>query len=72
MYSCDFLLGGGFDYAGHATPFLSRYEEIDQDYKYWEAWEKYLRSERDRKADIHTDDKRPTVQDNKSAYLSES
>jgi hypothetical protein len=51
---------------------LSRYEDIDQDSKYREAWEKYLRSERYRKADIHTDDKRPTVQDNKSAYLSES
>jgi hypothetical protein len=51
---------------------LSLYEDIDQDSKYREAWEKYLRSERDRKADIHTDDKRPTVQDNKSAYLSES
>jgi hypothetical protein len=37
------------------------------------AWEKHLRAERNRKADIHidnTDDKRPTLQDNKSACLS--
>jgi len=54
------------------------YEEMDRDYEYREAWEKQLRTKRNKKADIHvdniddTDDKRPTVQDNKSAYLSES
>jgi hypothetical protein len=46
--------------------------------EYREAWEKHLRAERNRKADIHTDntdntdDKRPIVQDDKRAYLSES
>jgi hypothetical protein len=51
---------------------------MDRDYEYWEAWEKQLRTERNRKADIHidnidnTDDKRPTVQDNKSACHLES
>jgi hypothetical protein len=51
---------------------------MDWDYEYREAWEKQLRTERNKKADIHIDsidsidDKRPTMQDNKSACLSES
>ena len=51
---------------------------MDRDYEYREAWERQLRTKRNRKADIHidnidnTDDKRPIVQDDKRAYLSES